>query len=82
MLFNDPKQCSNYYTIAFISHTSKVLLMIIMHRLKSKLEEELPEEQAAYRKGRGTRDMLVWLQLLMEKMLGIGEEVFVMFIDV
>ncbi len=55
--------------------------MIIMHCLKAKLEQELSEEQAAYRKGQGTRDMLVCLQLLMEKMLGIGVEVFVMFID-
>ena len=47
----DPKQCSNYRTIALISHTSKVLLMIIIHHLKPKLEQELLEEQAAYRKG-------------------------------
>ena len=77
----DPKQCSNYRTIALISHTSKVLLMIIIHHLKPKLEQELLEEQAAYRKGRGTRDMLVCLQILMEKILAIGEEIFIMFID-
>ena len=77
----DPKQCSNYRTIALISHTSKVLLMIIIHCLKAKLEQKLSEEQAAYRKGRGTRDMLVCLQILMEKIFAIGEEVFIMFID-
>ena len=55
--------------------------MIIIHRLKTKLEQELPEEQAAYRKGRVTRDMLVCLQILMKKILAIDEEVFIMFID-
>ena len=77
----DHKQCSNYRNITLISHTSKVLLMIIIHCLKAKLEQELPEEQSAYRKGQGTRDMLVCLQILMEKILAIGEEVFIMFID-
>ena len=77
----DHKQCSNYRNIALISHTSKVLLMIIIHCLKAKMEQELPEEQSAYRKGQGTRDMLVCLQILMEKILAIGEEVFIMFID-
>ena len=60
----DPKLCSNYRTIALISHTSKILLMIIVDHLKRKLESEQPEEQAAYRKERGTRDMLVCLQVL------------------
>ena len=83
MLFKsgDRKQCSNYRTIALISHTSKVLLMIIILRLKAKLDQELPEEQAAYRKGRGTVDMLVCLQILMEKIIAIGQKAFIMFID-
>ena len=52
----EPKLCSNYPTIALVSHTSKILPLIIVDRLKRKLESEQPEEQAAYRKGRGTRD--------------------------
>ena len=77
----DRKLCSNYRTIALISHTSKILLLITVDRLKRKLELEQPEEQAAYRKGRGTRDMLVCLQVLMEKIIAVEQEVFIMFID-
>jgi hypothetical protein len=77
----DRKQCSNYRTIALISHTSKILLIIIVDRLKQKLEQEQPEEQAAYRKGRGTRDMLVCLQVLLEKVIAVDQQVFIMFID-
>ena len=76
------KQCSNCRTIALISHSSKILLLImIVDRLKRKLEFEQPEEQVAYRKGRGTRDMLVWLQVLMEKIIAIDGKVFIMSID-
>ena len=77
----DPKLCSNYRTIALISHTSKILLLIIVDRLKRKLESEQPEEQAAYRKGRGTRDMLVCLQVLIEKVIAMNQQAFIMFID-
>ena len=55
--------------------------MIIILRLKAKLDQELPEEQAAYRKGRGTVDMLVCLQILMEKIIALGQKAFIMFID-
>ena len=75
----DPKLCSSYRTIALISHTSKILLQIIVDRLKRKLELEQPDEQAAYRKGRGTRDMLVCLQVLIEKVIAMNQQI--MFID-
>ena len=77
----DRKQCSNYRTIALISNSSKILLLIIVDSLKKKLEFEQPEEQVAYRKGRGTRDMLVCLQVLMEKITAIDGKVFIMCID-
>ena len=77
----ETKLCSNYRTIALISHTSKILLLIIVDRLKRKLESEQPEEQAAYRKGRGTRDMLVCLQVLIEKVIAMNQQAFIMFID-
>ena len=77
----DPKLCSNYCTIALISYTSKILLLIIGDRLKRKLESEQPEEQATYMKGRGTRDMLVCLQILIEKIITIYQQSFIMFID-
>ena len=53
----------------------------IVDRLKRKLEFEQPGEQVAYRKGRGTRDMLVRLQVLMEKIIALDGKVFIMFID-
>ena len=52
----NPKECSNYCTIAFISHTSKVMLKILQARLQQYVNYELPDVQADFRKGRGTRD--------------------------
>ena len=50
------KECSNYCTIAFISHASKVMLKILQARLQQYVNHELPDVQAGFRKGRGTRD--------------------------
>ena len=63
----DMKECSNYRTIALISHISKILLYIILKRLTKKMEAEISEEQAGFRQGRGTADMLCALQILIEK---------------
>ena len=52
------KECSNYCTIALISHTSKVTLKILQGRLQQYLKRELPDVQAGFRKGRGTRDQI------------------------
>ena len=52
------KECSNYYTIALISHASKVMLKILQARLQQYVNCELPNVQAGFRKGRGTRDKL------------------------
>ena len=52
------KECSNYHTIALISHTSKVMLKILQVRLQQYLNHELPDVQAGFRKGRGTRDQI------------------------
>ena len=52
------KECSNYRTIALISHTSKVMLKILQARLQQYVNHELPDVQAAFRKGRGTRDQI------------------------
>ena len=49
------KECSNYHTIALISHTSKVMLKILQARLQQYVNRELPDVQAGFRKGRGTR---------------------------
>ena len=50
------KECSNYHTIALISHASKVMLKILQARLQQYMNCELPEVQAGFRKGRRTRD--------------------------
>ena len=52
------KECLNYHTIALISHTSKVMLKILQARLQQYVNHELPDVQAGFRKGRGTRDQI------------------------
>ena len=52
------KECSNYHTIAHISHASKVMLKILQARLQQYVNRELPDVQAGFRKGRGTRDQI------------------------
>ena len=54
----NPKECSNYCTIALISHASKVMLKILQARLQHYMNHELPNVQAGFRKGRGTRDQI------------------------
>ena len=52
------KECSNYHTIALISHTSKVMLKILQARLQQYMNCELPDVQAGFRKGRGAREQI------------------------
>ena len=52
------KECSNYCTIALISHASKVMLKILQARLQQYMNQELPDVQVRFRKGRGTRDQI------------------------
>ena len=52
------KECSNYRTMALISHTSKVMLKILQARLQHYMNHQLPDVQAGFRKGRGTRDQI------------------------
>ena len=61
------KECSNYHTIALISHTSKVILKILQARLQQYVNRELPDVQAGFRKGRGTRDQIANIRWIMEK---------------
>ena len=63
----NPKECSNYHTIAFISHTSKVMLKILQARLQQFVNRELPDVQVGFRKGRGTRDQIANIRWIMEK---------------
>ena len=61
------KECSNYRTIALISHTSKVMLKILQARLQQYMNRELPEVQAGFRKGRGTRDQIANIHWIIVK---------------
>ena len=61
------KECSNYCTIALISHASKVMLKILQARLQQYMNHELPDVQAGFRKGRGTRDQIANICWIMEK---------------
>ena len=61
------KECSNYYAIALISHTSKVMLKILQARLQQYMNRELPEVQTVFRKGRGTRDQIANILWIIER---------------
>ena len=61
------KECSNYRTIALISHTSKVMLKILQARLQEYVNHGLPDVQASFRKGRGTRDQIANISWIIEK---------------
>ena len=74
------KECSNYNTIALISHTSKVVLKILQDRLQQYVNHELPDVQAGFRKGRGTRDQIAKIRWIMEK-ARVPENIYFSFID-
>ena len=61
------KECSNYHTIALISHARKVMLKILKARLQQYMNRELPDVQAGFRKGRGTRDQIANICWIIEK---------------
>ena len=63
----NPKECSNYCTIALISHTSKVMLKILQARLQQHVNRELPDVQSGFRKGRRTRDQIANIRWIIEK---------------
>ena len=64
------KECSNYCTIALISHASKVMLKILQARLQQYVNHEFPDVQAGFRKGRGTRDQSANIRWIIEKTRG------------
>ena len=64
---SNAKECSNYHTIALISHASKVMLKILQARLQQYMNLELPDVQAGFRKGRGTRDQIANICWIIEK---------------
>ncbi|XP_055279828.1 uncharacterized protein LOC129554760 [Moschus berezovskii] len=75
------KECSNYHTIALISHASKVMLKILQARLQQYVNRELPDVQAGFRKGRGTRDQIANIRWIMEKAREFQKNIYFCFID-
>ena len=75
------KECSNYHTIALISHASKVMLKILQARLQMFMNRELPDVQAGFRKGRGTRDQIANIHWIIEKVRELQKSIYLCFID-
>ena len=74
------KECSNYCTIALISHTSKVILKILQARLQKYVNQEFPDVQAGFRKGRGTRDQISNIRWIIEKARKFQKNIYFCFI--
>ena len=75
------KQCSNYHTIALISHSSKVTLKILQVRLQQYMNRELPDVQAGFRKDRETRDQIANIFWIIEKGREFQKNIYFCFID-
>ena len=64
---DNAKECSNYHTMALISHASKIMLKFLQAWLQQYMNRELPDVQAGFRKGRGTRDQIANIHWISEK---------------
>ena len=75
------KECSNYHTIALISHAGKVMFKILQARLQQYMNHELLDVQTGFRKGRGTRDQTANICWIMEKAIEFQKNIYFCFID-
>ena len=75
------KECSNYRTIALISHVSEVMLKILQARLQQFVNCELPDVQAGFKKGRGIRDQTANIHWIIEKAREFQKNIYFCFID-
>ena len=75
------KECSNYFTVAYLSHASKVMLKILQASLQQYMSRELPEVQAGFRKSRGTRDQIANIHWIIEKAREFQKNIYFCFID-
>ena len=75
------KECSNYHTIALISHASKVMLKILQARLQQYVNCEIPDGQAGFRKGRGIRDQITNICWIIKKTREFQKNIYFGFID-
>ena len=75
------QRCSNYHTIALISHASKLMLKILQARLQQYVNHEFPDVQAGFRKGRGTRDQIANICGIIEKAREFQKNIYFCFLD-
>ena len=75
------KECSNYRSIALISHASKVMPQILQARLQQYMNRELPDVQAGFRKGRGIRDQIAYIRWIIGKAREFQKNIYFCFID-
>ena len=75
------KECSNYLTVALISHASKVMLKILQARIQQYVNQELPDVQAVFRKGRGTRGQIANICWVIEKTRVFQKNIYFCFIE-
>ena len=78
---SNPKECSNYYTIALISQASKIMLKILQVRLQKYVNREFPDVQVGFRKSRGTRDKIANIHWIIEKAREFQKNIYFCFID-
>ena len=77
----NPKECSNYSSIALISHAGKVMLKILQARLQQYVNRKFPDVQAGFRKGRGTRDQIANICWIIKKAREFQKNIYFCFID-
>ena len=75
------KECSNYHSTVLISHASKGMFKILQARLQQHVNQELPDVQAGFRKGRGTRDQIANIHWIIEKARELQKSIYFCFID-
>ena len=78
---SNTKECSNYRTIAVISHAPKVMLKILQARLPQYMNQEIPGVQAGFRKGKGTRHQIASICCIIEKAREFQKNIYFCFID-
>ena len=78
---SDAKECSNYHTVALNSLLSKVILKILQDRLQRYMDCELPDVQAEFKKGKGTRDQVDNIRWIIEKARKFQKNIYFYFMD-
>ena len=75
------KECANQWIVALISHAGKVMLKVLHAMLQNYMNQELPDVQAGFRKGRGTRDQIANICWVIEKARGFQKDIYLCFMD-